>query len=128
MNYYEYFLYRIYKVKKITEPDEFVDAWYAILLLALLESFNALTLSGFLHIMLSIPEFINSKLIVGVTMLILFGINYQFFLRKKRYKLIEEKYNNESRKQNITGTIWTLSYIILTVVLFIVVVLLKWCT
>lgn len=116
MKIYDYFFYRLYKRTRKTNTDETYCVMTASLLIGLFSFFNLLTIISFLNL----NSIVNTKIVVVTILLAFSGLNFLFFLRKKRYKIIEEKYATESKKQNTIGTIGVFAYIILTLILFLI--------
>jgi len=120
MKIYDYFFYRLYILLR-KKQDEAFGVWGTSIVLSVLIYFNLYTLSIFLYKKNLIPQLITSKAEIVAIALILFGANFYFFYRNKRYKIIEQKYSTESKTRNTIGNIGMILFIVLTFVLFFII-------
>ena len=119
MKIYQYLFYRLYKRQR-TKFSEFESLIFALLTITAIIFVNFFTLEIFLNKMLLTPSIITSKSLVIIIMALIFSVNCFVFLMKKRYKNIEQKFQNETKKQKNIGTFIIIAYVVLSFILFFV--------
>ncbi|MCG2613446.1 hypothetical protein LZZ85_04105 [Terrimonas sp. NA20] len=112
--------YRFYRFVKAL-GDESIPRYNAVLLLSIFTMFNFIIAVIFLMI-------ITGKIIVvdlpkaylfAIGLLIIAINSYRVF-RKDRYKIIEERFGNDTRNTSIKNNLLAVVYIILTILCFVV--------
>ncbi len=119
---YKYIFYKLYKIAKKTEknwtPEMRMPASLAITTISILQFLNLMTLKIFLvHGLKTLKQTFLSKEIVIIIGLFLYIINYFLFMRNKKYLLLEEKFDKESRKLKLIKTILFWIYVLLSFLL-----------
>lgn len=119
MRVYQYLFYRLYK-RQLTKFSEFESLIFALLTITAIVFINLYTLDIGLNKLISTPALINSKVAVISAIIIIFGLNCFFFLLKKRYRDIEQKFGNETKEHKRLGLFGIIAYIIVSFVLFFI--------
>jgi hypothetical protein len=113
MNVYEYLYYKLYRFSEkylITKKAKPYDM-LAVAFISILFWLNITSVFIFLK------EF-NQRAFFPLFILILM-VNCFYFLFRDRYKIIYEKYCNETKKKKKIGTIMVLSYVTISICLLI---------
>jgi hypothetical protein len=110
----KYLFYRFYKaalfVHKGGDPE--IRAW---LVFSIAQGINLYTLQQLYYSMNSIDKKTIPDYIVILIGLAICVINYFLFLYKDRFKMITEKYDNESKPARIRGIIIGFVYVLVSV-------------
>jgi len=110
MNPYNYLFYRIYSFAlRLKVSDSEITASIAV---SVLFFYNVLFIMKLIKF-----KFINSKNDAIIFGLALIAINFLYFLRKKRFLKIKEKYEKESMLQKIIGSLIVIIYLIASSIL-----------
>lgn len=124
MNVYNYLFFRIYK-RQNTRYSKNESAIFASIVVSCLLYLNLFTIGIFLFKYNVIPLFISSKTQAIVFIFILLLINIAYFNWKKKYLAIENKFLTLSICQNKIGLFLIFTYLIASLLFFIIGVNLK---
>ena len=120
---YKYLFYKLYWYAKRTEKklgQAGMPEWIALFSISILLFINAGIVLFLVKRLFEIQVNL-SKFSMFVTAVIVYLINYLFFIREKKYLQIVKHFERETRKQAIIRTILVWLYIILSFILFYVV-------
>ncbi len=113
MKIIDYSFYRIYHLFKKGEDSTYA-AFLSTIAFTVIVFFNVFAIGTFLRKLGIIPYFIHSK-ITGISLeIILFGMGWLLFLRKKKYVDIENRFREESRHTGVLGNIGVILILILS--------------
>jgi hypothetical protein len=101
-------------------------AWCAMVSISCVVVCNIMTLITLLEVLRFLPLIELSKLHVSLLGIILFIICYIYFIRRKRYTTIYDKYKYEDKAQRIKGAIYVWLYIIISFILFVYISMLRY--
>lgn len=121
LNYLYYKLYRAHQKGSLNDIAE----WVAMISLGALIGANLLVLGTFLRKVHILPFFFSDKMQVIAFMVGLLIMIFFFFMHKKRYKGIIEKYKAESERQRKKGNLYVWLYIVLSFLLIFAVAFYK---
>lgn len=117
MKYIDYVFYRFYVLFRKGQ-DPWYGAMVAVNFFASLIFFCILSIISILIKIDLVPVFFSN--LQGVFFgIALFLIGYFVFVKPKRYKQIESKFGNESKRQLVIGTTSIIMIYIISIVLFI---------
>jgi len=113
MNLYYLIYYKIYKTTFKSNKD--VVEWTSMVFLSVLVFFNLITLFSFVYPHIK-QQMIGKNLFIG-SMLGVIVFNYFIFIYNRKYKKIISDYSEKKWPNNFWAGVFTLSYIVSTVVL-----------
>ena len=119
---YTYIYYKLYRLAKKTEknwsPNMRMPATIAMFSITILQFVNLMTLYVFIvqGIQLFKPFILNKGVAIIIT-LILYGINYYYFLFNEKFKYIENKLDKESSNLKSVKSLFFWLYIIFSFIL-----------
>lgn len=119
MNLIQYLFFRIYSIQR-KRFGEIESSLVSIMTITCLIFINLITIGIFLEVLTNLQMIIDTPLKVLVLMVIIFGLLSFIFLHQGRYKLIEQKYFDESNRSKIFGTLRIIAYIALSFILFFI--------
>jgi hypothetical protein len=119
MTLYQYLFYRIYKRQR-TKNGEIESTLVSLMAMTCIIFLNLITIETFLNKLLSTPVIVRSTVFVLALMIVIFGLNCLLFLFKKKYKIIELKFSNETKAHQNIGTFGIIAYIVLSFILFFI--------
>lgn len=119
---YTYIYYKLYRLAKKTEknwsPNMRMPATIAMFSITILQFVNLMTLYVFIvHGIQLFKPFILNKGVVIIITLILYGINYYYFLFNEKFKYIENKLDKESSNLKSVKSLFFWLYIIFSFIL-----------
>lgn len=122
---YKYIFYKLYQISKRTEKQwgsgQGIPEWIAIFSISMLQFVNLITLYVILvHGLSFFDNYDLSFSNIIVTGLILYILNYLFFVRDNKYSKIEKYYDKDSNKLKKTKTILFWLYVVVSFVLMFV--------
>ena len=111
MNLYYYFFYKIYRfTKKLGNWEVAESAMYALCTLEAINLTQLLLVTG----VLTRETEHYDKFLLGAICVLLIGINYYLFLRKKKYLEIEKQFKKEGKTQKLFGDVVVTIYVVFT--------------
>lgn len=119
---YAYIYYKLYRLAKKTEknwsPNMRMPATIAMFSITILQFVNLMTLYVFIvHGIQLFKPFILNKGVAIIITLILYGINYYYFLFNEKFKYIENKLDKESSNLKSVKSLFFWLYIIFSFIL-----------
>lgn len=117
---YNYLFYKIYRL--INRLGNYDVAFSAMMPFITLIYLNIITIMFFIKPINNINK-ANYKIVIIIIGVFLLVINYFFFIYKNKYKRLIKQFENETKRQQVLGSLLVSSYAILSFILFFIVVL-----
>lgn len=117
-----------YKLHRFFLRAQGIDyaAWCAMVSVSCVMAYNLLTLIILMQVLKIIPIIELDLCWTTSFGVVLFLIGYFYWLHKKRYVSIYNKYKNENKKHKFLGAVFIWLYLVLSFVLFVYISILRY--